>query len=147
MSHYQYFLDDQYWSVLLGTPLKTTKEGNKQVDVFKAAKHSKALNYAWALGGTSLESENICSLIIWIRGIQEDTRIMYEAKKDTNSCMIYISESDFESQFKYCFLSGIIVYSNNGFTASFGGGPAGGRDEYWFEWSDPVKPSFYYILK
>ena len=135
------------WPVLVGPPLKTTKDGNKRVDIFKTeSRRSKALNYAWA---TAAVLDDTCMVIIWIRGEHEDTRIVYEAKKENNLCTVYISNSDFENHFKYCVLSGISTESGKGFRASFGGGPAGDRDQYWFEWGDPlyVKPDFYCTMK
>ena len=140
-------LPDPNWSILLGTPLKTTKDENKQVGVFKAESgRSKALNYAWATGAVL---DDTCMVIIWIRGEYEDTRIVYEAKKENNLCTVYISNSDFESHFKYCVFLGISTESDKGFKASFGGGPVGDRDQYWFEWGDPscVTPQFYCTLK
>ena len=135
------------WSVLTGKPLKSAEEGGKKVDIFPAqTKRTKALDYAWATGASIDET---CMLIIWIRGTREDKRIVYEAKKENNMCTVYFSKADFEQQFKYCVLSGINSKSDKGFVASFGGGPSGDRDDYWFEWGDPsyVKPDFYCILK
>jgi hypothetical protein len=79
----------------------------------------------------------------------EDTRIIYEGKKENNVCTVYIPRQDFDKQFKYCALSGIKSNTDKGFVASFGGGSSGDRDDYWFEWGDPsyVKPDFYCILK
>lgn len=135
------------WVVLLGKPLKTTVEGNKRIDIFEAeGGKSKKLDYAWA---TCASVNGTCTVIIWIRGDREDTRIIYEGKKKNNVCTIYIPRRDFDKQFKYCTLSGIKCNTDKGFVASFGGGPSGDRDDYWFEWGDPsyVKPDFYCILK
>lgn len=135
------------WSVLTEQPLKSTKAGNKQVDIFPAqTKIGKALDYAWA---TCASLNDTCAVIIWIRGTKEDTRIIYEGKKENNVCTVYISRDDFDKQFKYCVLSAIKSDTDKGFMASFGGGPSGDRDDYWFEWGDPslVKPDFYCILK
>jgi len=135
------------WPVLVGTPLKTTNDGNKQVDIFRAEpRRPRAPNYAWVTGALL---DDTCMVIIWVRREHEDKRIVYEAKKENNLCTIYISNSDFENHFKYCVLSGISTESGKGFRASFGGGPAGDRDQYWFERGDPVyvKPDFYCPMK
>jgi hypothetical protein len=135
------------WAVLLGKSLKTIIEGNKRVDIFKAeAKRPKALDYAWA---TCSSLDDTCTVIIWLRGTKEDTRIIYEGKKENNVCTVYIPRHDFDKLFKYCALSGIKSDTDKGFVASFGDGPSGDRDHYWFEWGDPshVKPDFYCILK
>ena len=135
------------WPVLTGKPLKSTKVGNKQVDIFPAqTKMTKPLDYAWA---TCASLDETCMVIIWIRGTKEDTRISYEGKREKNLCTVYIPRPDFEKYFKYCTLCAISSESNKGFVASFGGGPSGDRDDYWFEWGDPsyVTPGFYCILK
>ena len=82
-------------------------------------------------------------------GVHEDTRIIYEAKKENNMCTVQIPKLEFENQFKYCVLSGITSRADKGFVALFGGGSPGDREDYWLEWSDPlyVKPDFNCILK
>lgn len=138
------------WSVLFKErkPSKTIIEGNKRVDVFKPeSSNSKPISYALAKGG--LLDDN-CKIFIWIRGKHEDKRIIYDSKIKDGFCTVYISQSNFEEDFKYCVLAGIHVYNTKEkFTASFSGGPAGDRDHHWFEWGDPlyVTPDFYCILK
>lgn len=142
------------WSVLFKKrePSKTIIEGNKRVDVFKVERDNfKPISYALAKG--VLLDDN-CKIFIWIRGKNEDKRIIYDSKigsffKDS-LCTVSIPRSNFEEDFKYCVLAGIHVNNTKErFTASFSGGPAGDREYYWFEWGDPlyVTPDFYCILK
>jgi hypothetical protein len=133
------------WDVLNTKPSKSTKNGNTEIDIFKLKnKRLKEIDYAWA---SCIAIGDTCMVVIWIRGTDEDIRITYKGKKNKNLCTVYISNSDFEKYFKYSFLAGISTDTNDKFTTSFGGGPAGDREEYWFEWSDHVKPSFYCVLK
>ena len=107
----------------------------------------QAIDYALAQG-MSLDEK--CMVTIWVRGVPEDKRIIYEAKKENNICTVNVDRAEFEKHFKYCVLSGIHIDDNNKkITASFGGGPAGDREKYWFEWRDPsyVQPDFYCMLK
>jgi len=122
-------------------------EANPVVEIFKAErKRSKALDHGWAACGLL---DNTCMVIIWIRGTKQDTRIIYRSEKAGNVCTVYISAKDFEKYFSYCMLLGIHSNADNGFSASFGGGPAGNDEKYWFEWGDPshVKAEFYCTLK
>lgn len=133
------------WSILQGTPLRSTSQGNMRVDIFKVENPRKdTIDYALAIC-TSIEDTPI--VIIWIRGTTEDTRIIFTGTKGKGLSTVYISKTDFEKYFKYCVLSGISSTNPDKATAMFGGGPAGDRDEYWFEWSESVNPTFYCILK
>lgn len=137
------------WSVLLDKPVKTIHKGNRTVDIFESKhfKYAKPLDYAWV---SALALDDECIIIAWVHGKNTSKRITFNSKKRNNSCTVYIPLSDFEEDFRYCFLSGITVNDGSkGYNASFGGGPSGDREEYWFEWGAPdhVKPNFYCILK
>ena len=109
------------------------------------------MKYGFALPSTSPEDDS-CVVVAWIRGKANDTRIIWSSKKDmqASSCSVYIDRAQFEQYFDYCVLAGVTVENNvKGYHASFGGGPAGGRNMYWFEWRDAVnvRPEFYCIRK
>ncbi len=107
-------------------------------------KRLQQLEYAWA----SCEShEKDCMVIIWIRGVKQDTRIIINGKVDKTLCHVEIPAKVFDKYFKYVVLAGFSSNDKEPMVASFGGGPAGGRDFYWFEWSTNVNPSFYCILR
>jgi len=107
-------------------------------------KRERPLEYAWA-SCNSLGKD--CLVIIWIRGVHKDTRITITGVANNNLCHVEIPLNTFDKYFKYAVLAGLSTESNGPITAQFGGGPAGGRDSYWFEWSTNVKPSFYCILR
>ena len=99
--------------------------------------------YAWA-SCTLLGEE--CNVIIWIRGLEQDIRIILTGKVENDLCHVEIDAITFNKYFKYAVIAGIKSISDGPITASFGGGPAGGRDFYWFEWSRNIIADFYCIL-
>ena len=107
-------------------------------------KRERPLEYAWA-SCHALGEE--CFVIIWIRGVREDTRITIKGPVKKDHCYVEIPSKTFDKYFRYAALAGLNSNSAGPIMAMFGGGPAGGREIYWFEWSLNVKPSFYCILR
>ena len=128
------------------------KAATQVINTFKPEeKRLKDMKYAFALPSATPENDD-CWVVVWIRGKDKDTRIIWSSKKDIQSpsCSVYIDRAQFEQYFDYCVLTGVTI-ENNGkdWHAGFGGGPAGGREMYWFEWRDAVnvRPEFYCIRK
>lgn len=130
--------------LLLGCGNKHDK--NEAAKPQSEVKTDRTLEYAWA-SCTSLGND--CLVVIWIRGRQEDTRLVFKgAPPDRDGlCHVEIPKDTFHKHFKYCMLSGISAEGNKPLVAQFGGGPAGERDFYWFEWGTNVRPNFYCILR
>lgn len=86
-----------------------------------------------------------CSVVIWIHGKTESRKIEYKGTLDETLCHVEVTKSEFEKNFKYCMLSGLSVDTTKSYTTQFGGGPAGDREIYWFEWrpAGEVHPTFY----
>ena len=108
------------------------------------SKRARPLEYAWA-SCSSYQKE--CKVIIWIRGVHQDTRIIIKGKVEKNLCNVKIPAKTFDKYFKYAVLAGFATFGKGPIIAMFGGGPAGGRDFYYFEWSKNVEPSFYCVLR
>lgn len=102
-----------------------------------------------ALAAPHYLSKGQCIVTIWIHGKEKSTSIDYHGKRHDDYCLVEIPRAEFEKDFKFCVLSGIkVAKSKAEYFADFGGGPAGDRDKYWFEWGNPeyVFPTFYCFL-
>jgi len=91
-----------------------------------------------------------CAIVIWIhdpKGVS--TRIFYPGDYSNDLCRVEIPVEQFEKNFSYCMLAGVRVNGSNNYLAQCGGGAGGGRENYWFEWRDPLKvfPTFNCVLK
>ncbi len=117
--------------------------------VFAFPANSIASDYAFA---APVYLDGKCSVVIWIHGKDknyESRRIEYKGELDGTLCHVEVKRAEFEKDFQYCTLSGLSVDTNKPYTAQFGGGPAGDREIYWFEWrpAGKVFPTFYCFLK
>ena len=105
----------------------------------------RAIDYAWA--APLHFPDGRCVVIIHIKDERSPKTIEYQgAVFDDHNCIVEVPKATFEKEFRYCALSGMRVEkTDKKILAVFGGGPAGGREKYWFEWGDvrSVFPTFY----
>ncbi len=107
-----------------------------------------AIDHAWA---APIFIDNECSILILIYGKDKTLKITYKGEYfDKELCTVNVANNEFEKHFKYCFPSAIRVDKKlDKYVVNFGGGPAGGRNKYWFEWGPPqyVRPTFHCTLR
>lgn len=107
---------------------------------------SSSMSAEYALA-SALYSNEECTVVTKSRS---DKIIIYKGEPYKKLCSVYVPNAVFEKDFKYCVLSGIKINSRiQPVTAVFGGGPAVGREKYWFEWSNAkdVISYFYCFFK
>jgi hypothetical protein len=111
--------------------------------------NSIAADYANAF---PMYKDGKCSVVIWIHNKTQSRKIEYQGQFHEafdSLCHVEITGSEFEKDFEYCSLSGFESTATQGYAARFSGGPAGGRDKYWFEWrpANKVHPDFLCLLR